>query len=160
MRTTPAAAATTASATSRRHRPRAGSRCRSRSSRTSACARRTTSSPIPAGGACAPARRSSPPARCGAASRRKGQELWRRRVPAVHVGPRGLLHPVVRDQALLVERRRGAWVAAVPPWSHPELVQRPVDRAAQPRLRRVHAQVEVDEVLLEGPRALLLDWAV
>src|SRR3954469_9429188 len=87
-------------------------------------------------------------------------ELGRRGVPVLHVRPRGLLGAVVGDQPLLVQRRRGTRVATVPPWSHPELVERPVDRAAEPGLGRVYAEVVVDEVLLEGPGALLLDRAV
>src|SRR4051812_25976151 len=99
------AAATTASPTSpRRHLP-VGSRCRSRSSPISAYAQVTTSLPTPADGACARARRSNRLGRCAAALRPgKWNELLGRRVPALDVGPRRLLHAVVGDQALLVNR--------------------------------------------------------
>ena len=94
---------------------RAASRCRSRSSPTSACAPGTTSSPTPAAAACGRASRSSRRARRAAASRpaRSRDELRRRRVPALDVGPGGLAHAVVGDQALLVDRRR--WGAGCRP---------------------------------------------
>src|SRR4051795_9006176 len=82
------------------------------------------------------------------------------RVPVLDVRPRRFLGAVVGDQALLMQRRRRARVAAIPRGPHPELVEGPVDRAAEPRLRREDAEVEVDEVLLEGPGALLLHRAV
>src|SRR5437773_1360314 len=55
--------------------------------------------------------------------------LLRLRVPAVDVRPRRLARPrAVGQQALLEQRRLRPWVAALPAWAHPELVQRPVDR--------------------------------
>src|ERR671934_902 len=74
----------------------------------------------------------------------------------LHVEPRGLALAVVCHKALLMQRRRWARVAALPARAHPELVQRPIDRAVKPRLAREDAEVVVHEVLLEGPRALLL----
>ena len=53
----------------------------------------------------------------------------------------------------------GGWrarVAAVPARPHAELLQRPVDRARQPRLRRVDAEVVAHEVALERVGAALL----
>ena len=91
-----------------------------------------------------------------------GIELPARRRGALGASaPRRLAREVaVAQQALLVQGRRRARVAALPARAHAELVQRPVDRAAQPGLGGVDAEVEVDEVLLEGPGALLLDRAV
>ena len=109
----------------------------------------------PSGAAAAHAR---PPLKAALAERR---ELLGLRVPAVDVRPRGLARPrPVGEQPLLEQRRLRPRVAALPAGAHPELVERPVDRAAQPRLGRVDAEVVVDEVLLERPRALLLDRAV
>src|SRR3954449_7276309 len=86
--------------------------------------------------------------------------LPRARIVAAEVLPRRLaVERAVGQQALLVQRRRGARVAALPARADPKLVEGPVDRAAQPRLLRVDAEVVVDEVLLEGPGALLLGRA-
>src|SRR5438105_368667 len=83
-------------------------------------------------------------------------ELVRRGEVALYVEPGGLLGAVEEaQQALLVDRRVGMRVAAVPVGPDAELLQRPVDRAAEPRLRRVDPEVEVHEVLLELVRALL-----
>src|SRR3954468_3551689 len=164
MRTTRAAAATIASATSPRPLPPAASRCRSPCSRTAGCARATTSWRIPAAGACAPASPPSPRGRgaCPATCRTSADRHQRLGglVPALDVAPGRLALPVVGDQALLEDRRLGTRVAAVPARAHPELVQRPVDGAAEPRLGSEHAELEVHEVLLEGERALLLRRAV
>ena len=64
------------------------------------------------------------------------------------------------EQALLVDRRVGPRVAAVPVGPHAELLQGPVHRPAQPRPRAVHAEVVVEEVLLVGVGALLLHRTV
>src|SRR3954447_22975266 len=109
----------------------------------------------------APAARAPPGARAGAAAPpRPALVLLRARVVAAEVLPRRLaVERAVGQQALLVQRRRGARVAALPARADPELVEGPVDRSAQPRLLRVDPEVVVDEVLLEGPRALLLGRA-
>src|SRR4051794_9608452 len=110
----------------------------------------------------APAARAPPGARAGAAAppRPALAVLLRARVVAAEVLPRRLaVERAVGQQALLVQRRRGARVAALPARADPELVEGPVDRSAQPRLLRVDPEVVVDEVLLEGPRALLLGRA-
>src|SRR5689334_4077350 len=160
MRTTPAAAATTASRTSPRRPRRVGSRSRSPSSRTSACARVTTSSPILAADGCGRASRWSRRALVAAAWLADRYELLRGLVPALDLGPGRLAHAVVGDQALLMDRVGRPRVAAVPARPHPELVQRPVDRAAEPWLRADHAELVVDPFVLEGPGALLLSGAV
>src|SRR3954471_18434180 len=110
----------------------------------------------------APQRGAPPGARAGAAAppRPALAVLLRARVVAAEVLPRRLaVERAVGQQALLVQRRRGARVAALPARADPELVEGPVDRSAQPRLLRVDPEVVVDEVLLEGPRALLLGRA-
>src|SRR5438552_15827691 len=81
-------------------------------------------------------------------------------VPARDVEERRLLVPVEGDQALLVDGGLRPRVAAVPVGPDPELLDRPVDRAAEPGLGRVHAEVEVHEVLLELEGALLFDRTV
>src|SRR4051812_17299027 len=89
-----------------------------------------------------------------------GAPLLRRLVDPLDVGEGGLLDAGHRDQALLVDRRRRPRVAPLPVRAHRELLQRPPDRARQPRLARVDAEVEVREVLLELVGAPLLDRAV
>src|SRR3954453_12253859 len=172
MRTTEAAAATTASPTSRRPPRRAASRFRAPFSRTRGCVRRRTSWPIRAGAACVSAStsRSASGRACPRARwPRPGRtgplvdcraELLRLGEPALHVGPRRLLHTVVADQALLEQRRQRTRVAALPAGPHPEFVQRPVERAAEPRLGGEDAELEVDPLLLERVRALLLGRAI
>src|SRR5215212_965402 len=77
-------------------------------------------------------------------------------VDLLHVGVRGLVGAVDPDQALLVEGGIRLRVAAIPARADAELLERPVDRAAQPRLFGEDVQVVLDEVLLEPVRALLL----
>src|SRR3954451_16150190 len=81
-------------------------------------------------------------------------------VDLLNVGVGWLVRAVDPDQALLVERRTGLGVAAVPARADAALLERPVDRAAQPRLLGKDVQVVLDEVLLEPVRALLLGRAV
>src|SRR3954452_21004515 len=87
-------------------------------------------------------------------------QLRRRREGLLHLGVGRLELAVELDEALLVDRRIGMRVAAVPVRADAELLQRPVDRAVQPRLRGEDAEVVVDEVVLEGVGALLLDGPV
>src|SRR4051794_5175150 len=99
--------------------------------------------------------------RCATAASgaRRRADLRRAAVDPLHVRERRLADAVERDEALLVDRRVRARVVAVPVRADAELLQGEVDRARQPRLLRVDAEVEVHEVLLEGVRPLLLHWA-
>ena len=170
-----AAAATTGARRGPSRGPPAACRCPTRSSPRAACAatarcataaararRRPAHPPTPV----APAR----PARLNAAAprarrprrgARRRPELLRARERAPHVAPRRLALPrPVAQQPLLVHRRLRTRVAALPRRVDAELVQRPVGRAAEPRLGRVDAEVEADEGALRRPGALLLDRPV
>src|SRR5918998_5669873 len=105
----------------------------------------------------APAKGTERAAAAAFAGRLLPLELPRRLEQPLDVEPRGLLRAVEAQQPLLVDRRVRMRVAAVPVRPHAELLQRPVERAAQPRLGAVHAEVEVHEVPLVLERPLLLD---
>src|SRR4051794_40652227 len=87
-------------------------------------------------------------------------QLGRRRERLLHLGVRRFERAVELDQALLVDGRIGMRVAAVPVGANAELLQRPVHRAVEPGLGGEDTEVVVDEVVLEGVGALLLDRPV
>ena len=105
------------------------------------------------------------PARTPVRGRVRGRRAARHvlahlRLPVGERGEGRLLRPVEPHEALLVQRRRAPRVAAAPERPHAELLQRPVDAAREPRLRREHAEVEAHEVVLELVGALLLQRPV
>src|SRR5665213_3740812 len=83
-----------------------------------------------------------------ARARARSADLRGRRIGLADEAPGGLLGAVEGDQPLAEERRRRVGIATAPARPHEEIRKRPVDRAAQPRLRVDRGELVGDELTL------------